>query len=107
MYNQNYYVGIEKTTKPYDLNISKNKTNLYSNIKSSRVWSEIRNSAELCLGNINNNYLNKHKIDKATIKKDYLIFLPCDDSNVLHFYQYTIKTVDTIVKVGENQIILS
>jgi subtilisin family serine protease len=100
MYNTKYYVGMENTKIPYDLRISKTKTNLYSNIKKAKVWAEIKNSSGYCLGNINKNYINKYKIKESSVKKDYLVFMPCNDSNVLSFYQYAIKTGDTIVKIG-------
>jgi len=100
MYNTNYYVGKENTKIPYDLMISKTKTKLYSNIKKAKVWAEIKNSSGYCLGNINKNYINKYKIKESSVKKDYLVFMPCNDSNVLSFYQYAIKTGDTIVKIG-------
>ena len=100
MYNQNYYVGEKKSSKPYDLRITRNKTKLYSNIKTSKVWGEIKNSSGLCLGSINENYCQKNGIDKSSLKQDYLVYLPCNDSNVLYFYQYAISTGDTIIKIG-------
>jgi len=100
LYNENYYVGEEKSSKPYDLRISRNKTKLYSNIKTPKVWGEIKNASGRCLGNINKNYCKTYGINESSLEKDYLVYLPCEDSNVLMFYQYTISTGDTIVKIG-------
>jgi len=100
MYNTKYYFGYEHSNKPYQAQISKTKTKLYSGIAKERVWSEIRNSSNECLGYIDSNYMKSYKIDKSTIDHDYLVYMPCSNSNVLHFYQYVIDTGDRIIKVS-------
>ncbi|ORY05596.1 subtilisin-like protein [Neocallimastix californiae] len=105
--NQNYLVNNGK-----DITYSENdqytfgfcgprtKTKLYSGIAKERVWSEIRNSSNECLGYIDSNYIKNNKIDKSSIDHDYLVYIPCSNPNVLHFYQYVIDTGDRIIKVS-------
>jgi len=101
MYNTNYYLGKRNSVKPYELIISKEKTKLYSKVKQTRVWGEIKNENNYCLAYINKIYCTIYDINCNKIKKkDYLVYVPCTYKNILLFYQYVISTGDRIVKIA-------